>query len=159
MLKSNRALAAVLMDAGLVSLNDLDSANEVFIQHVRRKDLLRASLLRVLIFEKQSLVESNYLNYLFDQSYAGILLDSYHVQETVFRLYAPELMMATWSLPVDRVGDTTFIVSAYLVSEPVQAFWKDQVDGPIIWYATPLADLEQFFTRAFEDFINAKEQE
>jgi hypothetical protein len=159
LLKSNRSLAAQLVDTGLVSLKDMDTANEVFIEHVRRKDAMRASLLRILLFEKQSLTEASLLDHLFSHHrYAGVHLQSYQIQESSYSVFPPENIVATWSLPIDRVGDTTFIASAYLLSEVVRKHWEEQVDGSIIWYATPLADLEHFFQTVFIDVSHEKEE-
>lgn len=159
LLKSNRSLAAQLLDTGLVSHKDLEAANEVFIEHVRRKDGIRASLLRILLFEKQSFPEVNLLNHLFsDLRYAGLHLDSYQIQESSYSVFPTENLIATWSLPIDRVGDTTFIASAYLLSEVVRKHWEEQVGGHIVWYATPLADLEQFFRATFIDSAQEEEE-
>lgn len=160
LLKSNRSLAAQLLDAGLVSLQDMDIANEAFVEHVRRKDAIRASLLRILLFEKQTLSETVLLDHIFAaHRYAGLHLDAYQVQESCYSVFPAENIIATWSLPIDRVGDTTFIASAYLLSEVVRKHWEEQVGGRIIWYATPLADLEQFFRSAFIENTQEKEED
>ena len=143
LLKSNRVLGTRLVEAGLTDGEHMDEANDLFIQRARAKDLKRASLLRILIFDNQSLEEEKLLDYQLGQFPVGaVLLENYHLDEVLLKQYPVELMRASWTIPMDFVNDRWFLTTAYYMSDIVRAFWEERLNGRIAWSITTLNQLE-----------------
>ena len=146
LIKSNRVLGTRLVEAGLVSLADMDAANESFIELARAKDLKRASLLRILIYDNQTLKEESLLDHLIETYHAGaILLENYNLDDVLLVQHPLELMRASWTLPLDFVNDRWFMVTAYYLSDIVRKFWEDRLDSRITWLISPMQQFETVF--------------
>lgn len=143
MIKSNRVLGTRLVEAGLTSAEEMDKANEDFIGLARAKDIRRASLLRIMIYDHQSLAEESLLDYQLENYPVGaVMLENYDIDEELFEDIPLELMRASWTLPIDRVGNRWFLASAYYMSDIVRKFWEERLDGRINWYISSLSQLE-----------------
>lgn len=148
LLKSNRVLGTRLVDAGLTSPEHMDEANEVFIQRARERNLKRASLLRILIFDNQTLREESLLDHQLEHFPVGaLMLDSYHVDEVLLEQHPVEFYRASWSLPVDLVNDRWFVTTAYYMSDIVRSFWEERLEGRVSWSITPLGQMEEAISR------------
>ena len=146
LIKSNRVLGTRLVEAGLTSLEDMDRANEVFIEFARAKDLKRASLLRVLIYDNQTLKEESLLDYQLERSQVGaVMLENYNIGEELIADVPLEIMRASWTVPIDKVHGRWFLATAYYLSDIVRKFWEDRLEGRITWLVSPLGQLETFF--------------
>ena len=151
LIKSNRVLGTRLVEAGLTSLEDMDKANEVFIELARAKDLKRASLLRVLIFDNQTLKEESLLDYQLENCPVGaIMLDHYKIGEELLTTVPLEIMRASWTMPVDYVQGRWFVATAYYLSDIVREYWEERLDGRITWYISALNQLESAFDQLAE---------
>lgn len=145
LLKSNRIMGTRLVEAGLANLEHLDAANAVFIERVREKNLKRASLLRILIYEQQTLKEGELMDHQFEYHGLGaVQLDGYRVDEGLLGLFDAAEMRATWTVPVDKVEGHWFLATAYYLSDIVRQHWEDALDGEITWYVTSLGQIESF---------------
>lgn len=143
LIKSNRVLGTRLVEAGLSNLEDMEKANEVFIERARAKDLKRSSLLRILIFDHQTLKEESLLDYQIEHLGTGaVMVENYHVDEVLLDQQPLEFMRASWTIPVDFVNDRWFLATAYYMSDIVRKFWEDRLEGRVTWYVTPLNQLE-----------------
>jgi len=143
LLKSNRVLGTRLVEAGLTDVERMDEANDIFIQRARAKDLKRASLLRILIFDNQTLEEEKLLDYQLEQFPVGaLLLENYQLDQVLLTQYPVELMRASWTVPVDFVNDRWFLATAYYMSDIVRNFWEERLEGRVAWYVTTLNQLE-----------------
>ncbi len=143
LLKSNRVLGTRLVEAGLTDVERMDEANDIFIQRARAKDLKRASLLRILIFDNQTLKEETLIDYQLEQFPVGaLLLENYHLDEVLLAQYPVELMRASWTVPVDYVNERWFMATAYYMSDIVRNFWEERLEGRVAWYVTTLNQLE-----------------
>lgn len=143
LLKSNRVLGTRLVEAGLTDVERMDEANDIFIQRARAKDLKRASLLRILIFDNQTLEEEKLLDYQLEQFPVGaLLLENYQLDRVLLTQYPVELMRASWTVPVDFVNDRWFLATAYYMSDIVRNFWEERLEGRVAWYVTTLNQLE-----------------
>ena len=152
MIKSNRVLGTRLVEAGLVTIEDMDKANESFIELARAKDLRRASLLRIMIYDNQTLKEESLLDYQLEECPVGaVMLENYKIDEDLHDDIPLELMRASWTLPIDHVGGRWFLASAYYVSDSVRSFWEERLDGHITWYVSSLGQLEQAFESLMEN--------
>ena len=149
-LKANRALGAALVAHDLVTFEAQDEAMEKFINAYRAKDWLKASLLRVLLFETQSLDESALIDVQLERSgLAAINLDQYRAKTDLLLKYTPELCSITRTVPIDEVGTTTFVVSAYHLSPAVREYWEAQLPGPCVWYLSPLQAIDMHLEQAY----------
>ena len=155
-LKANRSLGSRLSEMGLVSVDQLDEGNEIFITRLRRGNLAEASLLRVLLFELQAFAESDLVAQQIENDRVGAAsIEAYNLQEEVSATVSLEECMATWTVPVDHWHGTTFLMSAYQASEFVKEFWEDRIAGPISWLVCPFSSLELYFERR----LNAAESD
>ena len=146
LIKSNRVLGTRLVAAGLTSVEEMDKANEDFIGFARAKDIRRASLLRIMIYDHQSLAEESLLDYqLENYSVGAVMLDNYDIDEEINEDIPLELMRASWTLPIDRVGNRWFLASAYYMSDIVRNFWEERLEGRINWYISSMSQLELQF--------------
>ncbi len=146
MLKANRVLGTRLVESGLVKNEDMDRANELFIELARAKDLRRASLLRILLFENQSLREEALLDHLLEEHPVGaILLENYQLDQELILQQPLDLLRASWTLPIDLVQGRWFLATAYYLSDPTRAFWEERLGGRVAWYVCPLGQFEATF--------------
>lgn len=146
LLKSNRVLGTRLVEAGLTSMEDMERANQLFVERARAKDLKRASLLWILIYESQSLDESHLIEYQLEKSGIGaIMLENYNLDPVIFGGLSIELMRASWTIPVDMQMGRWFLASAYYLSDVVRKFWEDQLQAKITWYVAPINQFETTF--------------
>lgn len=148
-LKSNRALSSRLSEVGLVGMKDLDAANEIFVSSLREKDVRYSSLLRVLLFETQSLKESDLLGYqLRELKLGAIPLGSYHVSEELIAGFRLDECIATWTLPVDLMGEIHVMASAYYLSDFVRQFWEQKIGREnLLWSVCPYMELDSLFEK------------
>jgi hypothetical protein len=146
MIKSNRVLGTRLVEAGLTTVEEMDKANEDFIGLARAKDIRRASLLRLMIYDHQSLAEESLLDYQLEHYPVGaVMLENYDIDEELYEGIPLELMRTSWTLPIDRVGNRWFLATAYYMSDVVRNFWEERLDGRINWYISSMSQLELEF--------------
>ncbi len=146
MIKSNRVLGTRLVEAGLTSVEEMDKANEDFIGLARAKDIRRASLLRIMVYDHQCLAEESLLDYQLEHHPVGaVMLENYDIDEELCDDIPLELMRASWTLPIDRVGNRWFLATAYYMSDVVRNFWEERLNGRINWYVSSMSQLELEF--------------
>lgn len=150
-LKANRSLGSRLGEIGLVGVDHLDEANEVFISRLKEGTLGDASLLRVLLFDLQALSENDLVTHQIENDRVGATsLDAYAIQDEVAASVSLEECIATWTVPVDLWHGTTFLASAYQPSEFVRHFWSERIEGPVSWLVCPFGSMENYFERRIE---------
>lgn len=148
MIKSNRVLGTRLVEAGLTSIDDMDKANEAFIGLARVDEIRRASLLRIMIYDHQSISEEKLLDYQLENCPVGaVMLDNYNLDEELYQDIPLELMRASWTFPIDRIGNRWFVATCYYLSDAVREFWEEKLGGRINWYVTTMSQLEKEFDR------------
>ena len=146
MIKSNRVLGTRLVEAGLTSVDNMDKANEAFIRIARTDDLRKASLLRIMIYDHQTISEEQLLDYQLENCAAGaVMLENYNLNQDIYDDIPLELMRASWTLPIDRVGNRWFVATCYYLSDVVRQFWEEKLEGRINWYVTTMSQLEKEF--------------
>jgi hypothetical protein len=151
LIKSNRVLGTRLVEAGLTTIEDMDKANETFIGLARAKDLKRASLLRIRVYDDQTLREESLLDYQLEHYRVGaVMLENYDLREDLLEDIPLELIRASWTLPIDRIGDRWFLATAYYMSDVVKSFWEERLEGRITWYMSSLGQLETVFASLAE---------
>jgi len=158
LIKSNRVLGTRLVEAGLTKLEDMDTANESFITLARKKDIKRASLLRILIFDNQTLREESLLDYQIEEHNVGAIhLENYLLDDVLLLQQPFEIMRASWTIPIDFVNDRWFVASAYFLSDVVREFWEERLQGRIAWLISPLSQFESTFEALEEKFSQQSE--
>lgn len=161
LIKSNRVLGTRLVEADLASVEEMDRANEVFIDLARAKDIKRASLLRVLVYDMQSLKEESLLDYQLENYPVGaVMLENYKIDDELLAQESLELMRASWTLPIDRVNGRWFLATAYYMSDIVREFWEERLEGRITWLVSSLSQLETVFESLAEnEAVKAAEEQ
>lgn len=155
-LRSNRFLGSALVERGLVSVDDLESANEKFMEAIQSSELKRASILSTLLYESKALEEQKLLEHLVDEEGLG-LIDLNQIELRSLRSYNVELSLcwATSTIPFDKIEDTYMVATCYWLSAPVVKHWEELLDGRVIWYGTSTNSM----TRALERIEEIHEAE
>lgn len=144
-LKSNRTLGSQLVDRGLISLDDLEAANERFLNALRADDDTHVSLLHILLYDLQTLKESDLLNYQIEEQSLGYLrLNNYNIPPLLLQEFDISNYWATWTVPFDKEADTYFMATTYFLSPFVRQHWEEKLaPHTIIWYTTEFSELMQ----------------
>lgn len=159
LLKANRALSSRLSDLNLVDLDHLDDANEHFIEHLREGDLVKSSILRVLLYELQCIDETHLLDHQLSELRLGALpLAQYQIPDALTAGFSLEECIATWTIPVDLMGDVYCVATAYYLSTFVREFWETKLDSRVIWYVASVESLETVFEREMQKRMNSNEE-
>jgi hypothetical protein len=132
-IRCNRALGLALVQAELVSQNDLDEANARLIECVRAGRLRAMGLLPILTHEMKVLSEVKYLQHQGDRGIGLIDLHSYTVRHPPGT--DPGACWATWTMPFDEREGIHFLASAYQPSQAVRTYWEQLLGGNIVWCA------------------------
>ncbi len=145
-MRANRLLGATLVDQNLVSIDDLDKANERLLEITSSKSSdHQASLLSILVNEMQALKE-DVLFEKYIEDYGLGIIDARNIElpEELSMTLKPDECWATWTIPFDQVEDTRYLATAYYLSNPVRKYWEDKVKGNVIWFATSLESIIGF---------------
>lgn len=155
-LRSNRFLGSSLVEKGLVSQNDLEAANEKFMTAIQSGELKNASILTSLVYDLKVLDEAKLIDFTVEEHSLGLV----DLNQLELRSLRPlnvdiSLCWATSTIPFDVVEGTYLVASCYYLSAPVVKYWKDQLEGNIIWYGTTITSMSGGLER-LED-IHAEE--
>lgn len=145
-MRANRLLGASLVERGLVTIDDLDAANERFLELLSNANgELRLSLLSILLNEKQSLQEASLIEYLIEEEGLGIIdVRNMEVPEELAPTFEKSECWATWTTPFDLVEDTYYLATAYYMSPAVRTYWEQKIQGNIVWFAAPLETISDY---------------
>lgn len=141
-----------MVSKGLVSSEDLEVANEKFMDAIQSPELLRnASILTTLLYDLKILDEAKLLNHLVEEYSIG-LIDLNYVALGTLRPINVELSLcwATSTIPFDKVEDTYMLASSYYMSAPVVKHWEGLLDGKVVWYASSMASINRGLERVEE---------
>lgn len=125
------------MGRGLVSVDDLESANENFMEAIQASELKRASILNTLLFERKALKEEALVDHLVEEEGLG-LIDLRHVALRSLRPFNVDLSLcwATSTIPFDKIEETYLLATCYYLSAPVLKHWEELLGGRLIWFGT-----------------------
>ncbi len=157
-LRSNRFLGSSLVDKGIVSVGDLEAANERFMEAIQASELKGASILSTLLFELKAFDENTLLDLLIEEKQIG-LIDLNHVELSSLRPFKVDLSLcwATSTIPFDKVENTYMLASCYYLSAPVVKHWEELLDGRVLWYATTTSSMTRALER-IEDIHEAEDE-
>jgi len=149
-LRCNRFLGRELVSRGLISAADLNEANGKLLDYLE-KGFIRTSLLHILITETQKLDEAVWIDHLVKEEGLSLInLNQIPVRHFETRELDSEVCFATWSLPFDRIGNYTQVATNFYLSEPCRLYWKEAIEGPILWYATTVHSMAEALGRLVE---------
>jgi len=145
-MRANRLLGASLVEKGLVSIDDLDEANDRLAELFSNdSDTLQVSLLSILVSEKQSISEDDLLELLVEDHGLG-LVDVRNVEypDSLKKTLETKVCWATLTVPFDHLEDTTYLASAYYLSPAARTYWEVKLDGHVVWFASTVESLTDF---------------
>lgn len=138
-MRANRLLGAQLVEHNLVKIEDLNTANEKFIEAVGGDQPRNATILGLLAYDMKVLKEDDVLHQLVENDGLGLVdLRNYEVPDEVKKDLDIEACWATWSVPFDKEEEFFFVATAYYLSPAVKNHWEKRLGGPILWFGTTL---------------------
>lgn len=155
-LRGNRFLGSSLVDKGLLSMTDLELANEKFMGSIQGGEIRHASILTTLIYDLKVLDENKMIEYIVEEYELG-LIDLSFIQLQSLRAINVDidLCWATSTVPFDYVDGIYLVATCYYMSAPVIKHWKESLGGEIIWYTTSCTSM----TRALEKIAEIHQTE
>ena len=143
-LRSNRFLGSSFVDKGLISVTDLEAANEKFMEAIQSADLKRASILSSLLYELKVLDEVKLIEHIVDEQGVGLIdLRQCSLRSPGELNFDISLCWATSTIPFDKVEDYYFVATCYYLSAPVVKQWNEMLGNKVIWYATTNAAMSE----------------
>ena len=144
-MRANRLLGAQLVEHNLVKIEDLETANEKFIEVVSSDQPRQSTILGILAYEMKVLKEDDVLHHLVETEGLGLVdLRDYDVLDETRKKLDPNACWATWCVPFDREEEFWFVATAYYLSPAVRSFWEKELGGPILWFGTTLEGIADY---------------
>ncbi len=148
MMRANRLLGAALVEQNLVKIEDLETANEKFIELVAREQPRQSTILGILAYDMKVVKEDELLHHLVEAEGVGLVdLRDYDVPEDSKKGIDVGACWATWSVPFDREEEFHFVATAYYLSPAVRTHWEKQLGGPILWFGTTLDAIADYLEK------------
>jgi hypothetical protein len=147
-MRANRLLGAQLVEHNLVKIEDLETANEKFIEVVSSDQQRQSTILGILAYDMKVLKEDDVLHHLVETDGLGLVdLRDYDVLDETRKNLDANACWATWSVPFDREEEFWFVATAYYLSPAVRAFWEKELGGPILWFGTTLETIADYLEK------------
>lgn len=142
LMRANRLLGASLVEANLVTVDQLENANEKLLELIAGGTPRQCTLLGVLAYDLKAVKEEDVLQHCVDEHGIGLIdLHGYEGADEVRVGLSHAACWATWTIPFDRDEDFTLVASAYYMSPAVRTFWEKQLGGQVVWYGTTLESI------------------
>ncbi len=161
-LRGNRFLGSTLVDKKLVSVAQLEEANERFMELLQGGESNACSVLNLLVHELKLLDEQKLMEHYVEQEKIGLIdLDFYRVAAARDLGYDPTLAAATKTIPFDRIEGFTCLATCYYLSTPVVKHWSELLGNKVIWYGISLRSFSNYLGRVneLEETLRAEEEE
>jgi hypothetical protein len=147
-MRANRLLGAQLVEHNLVKIEDLEAANEKFIEVVSSDQQRQSTILGILAYDMKVLKEDDVLHHIVETDGLGLVdLRDYDVLDETRKNLDANACWATWSVPFDREEEFWFVATAYYLSPAVRAFWEKELGGPILWFGTTLETIADYLEK------------
>jgi len=144
LMRSNRLLGASLVEANLISVDQLENANEKLLELIASAPLRQCTLLGVLAYDLKVINEQDVLQFCMDEHHIGLIdLKAVDMSDELRNSVNQSACWATWTLPFGREEDYVQIATAYYLSPAVRAYWEKQYGNQIIWYGTTLESIAE----------------
>jgi hypothetical protein len=155
-LRSNRFLGNNLVNNELITLEQLEAANNVLLDKIDEENVREASLLRILMWELDSLNEPDLISYQVDEYELGLTdLSFYSYLSNMEEMYTIEECWATWTVPFDHENGYYFLATAYYLSQPVVKFWEEKLKGRVQWFITEVGGISALLENAEQELKSA----
>jgi hypothetical protein len=156
-MRANRHLGAQLVEHNLVKIEDLEAANEKFIEVVSSNQPRQRTILGILAYEMKVLKEDDVLHHLVETDGLGLVdLRDYDVLDETRKDLDANACWATWSVPFDREEEFWFVATAYYLSPAVRSFWEKELGGPILWFGTTLETIAEYLEKHAEELASVE---
>lgn len=147
-MRANRLLGAQLVEHNLVKIEDLEVANEKFIEVVSSDQQRQSTILGILAYDMKVLKEDDVLHHLVETDGLGLVdLRDYDVLDEARKNLDVNASWATWSVPFDREEEFWFVATAYYLSPAVRSYWEKELGGPILWFGTTLEAIADYLEK------------
>jgi hypothetical protein len=144
-MRANRLLGAQLVEHNLVKIEDLQAANEKFIEVVSGEQPRQCTILGILAYDMKVLKEDDVLHHLVETDGLGLVdLREYEVPDESKKNLDINACWATWSVPFDREEEFSFVATAYYLSPAVRSYWEKELGGPILWFGATLEGIADY---------------
>ena len=148
-LRSNRFLGNNLVNNELITLEQLEAANNVLLDKIEAENVREASLLRILMWELDSLSEPDLISYQVDEFELGLTdLSFYSYLNNMDEMFSIEDCWATWTVPFDHENGFYFLATCYYLSQPVVEFWEEKLGGRVLWFITEVGGISTLLENA-----------
>jgi hypothetical protein len=148
LMRANRLLGANLVEANLVKIENLETANERLLELIALGDFRKSSVLAILAYELQVVQESDVLQHVMDEFGVGIVdLRSYDVPEEVRAKTDLNVSWATWTIPFDCEDGIYFVATAYYLSPAVRTYWEKLLGATVVWYCSSLELVAEYIEK------------
>lgn len=147
-MRANRLLGANLVEANLVTIDNLNIANERMLELSASDNPRESTVLGLLANEMKVLSEEAVLQHVVDEHKLGLVdLRVYDMADELVASLDLGACWATWTLPFDREEDVYSVATAYYLSPAVRTFWEKQLNGRIVWFGATLETLAGCFDK------------
>lgn len=151
-LRSNRFLGNNLVNNELITLEQLEAANNVLLDKIDADNMREASLLRILMWELDSLDEPDLIKYIVEEHDLGLVdLRFYSYLNNMEETYSIDDCWATWTVPFDHENGYFFLATAYYLSQPVIKFWEEKLGGRVQWFVTEFGSVSTLLENAEQE--------
>jgi hypothetical protein len=160
-LRSNRFLGSAFVDKGLITVGDLEAANERLVEAIQNAELKRASILSSLLYDLKAVEESKLIEHVVEEHGIGLVdLGQCNLRSARDLNFDITLCWATSTIPFDKVEDHYFVATCYYLSTPVVKKWTEMLGNKVIWFATTNTAMTQALERLEEmESAEAAEEE
>lgn len=135
MLRGNRFLGSALVKANLITIDQLEEANQKLLDIIHGGQLKQASILNILSFEMGVLDESDVISYTADENDLGMVdLRNYDILNTYDKSVDVDLCWATWTIPYDVLEGIHMVATSNYLSLPTVQHWEQKLGGKVVWY-------------------------
>ena len=151
-LRSNRSLGNNLVNHELITLDQLEEANNVLLDKIDAENTREASLLRILMWELDYLTEKDLIEFQVDKNESGLVdLGFYSFLHNMDELFTLEDCWSTWTVPFDHENGYFFLATAYHLSQPVVKYWEEKLEGRALWFVTELGGISTLLENAEQE--------
>lgn len=148
LMRANRLLGAQLVEQNLVKIEDLEAANEKFIELVGGDQPRQNTILGILAYDLKVLKEDDVLHHAVEADGVGLVdLRDYEVPEELRKNVDLGACWATWTVPFDKEEEFWFVATAYYMSPAVRSHWEKALAGPILWFGTTLEGVADYLEK------------
>lgn len=151
-LRSNRFLGNNLVNYELISLEQLEAANNILLDKIHEENAREAALLRILMWEQDALKESDLIDFQVDKFELGLVdLGFFSYLPNMEDVFTIEDCWSTWTVPFDHENGFYFLATAYYLSTPVTQYWEDKLEGRVKWFVTEIGNISTLLENAEQE--------